>query len=436
MYALYTLGLALAFVLYLPFYALRMWRAGYPLALAERLGRVRPKPQGNGPRLWLHAVSVGELIASVPLIQALQLRWPRLEVVLSTTTSTAARVARERLSGVTGPVVFPLDLPPAIRRVLNAVRPSAFVAMETELWPNLFRILSGRGVPAMIANGRISDRSFRRYRWIRFFLRPILGAIAVFGMQSEEDARRILLLGALPERVHVTGNLKMESSQAEQGVERLWSRLLGLTREPVWVVGSTRQGEEEIIADVYQALRRSHPDLVLILVPRHPERASEVEALLRSRGIASVRRSALPGQPRPAGGVILVDTVGELASLYTVADLVFMGGSLVPWGGQNMVEPALRGKPLLFGPHVENFREAAGLLLKAGAAIQVRDGDELFSSVRQLLNDPVERQRMGELAREAMAGQSGACQKTIDLIAQFLFRDAPRHLVSGETPSV
>jgi 3-deoxy-D-manno-octulosonic-acid transferase len=357
-------------------------------------------------------------------------------VVVSTTTATAARLARERLSGVTELVTFPLDLPPAIRLVLNAVRPNAFLAMETELWPNLLRILRVRGIPAMIANGRISDRSFRRYRWVRFFLRPVLESVAVFGMQSEEDARRVIFLGASPEKVHVTGNLKMESTRAEEGVERLWSRLLGLSDEAVWVAGSTRQGEEEIIARVYQALQRSHPSLVLILVPRHPERIPEVEALLNRLGIGSVRRSALPGQPRAAGGVILVDTVGELASLYAVADLVFMGGSLIPWGGQNMAEPALRGKPVLFGPHVENFRDAARLLLQARGAIQVRDGDELVSVMRRLLDDPAERKRMGDVARQAMAGQSGACQKTLDLVAQFLFQSLLPHLVTGESSSV
>ena len=433
---IYTLLLAVACLLYLPAFALRMWRAGYPVALLERLGHVREKPRGTGPRLWLHAVSVGELLAAVPLIQALQLRWPQLDVLVSTTTATAARVARERLSGVSGPMMFPLDLPPAIRRVLDAVRPDAFLAMETELWPNLLRILRARGIPAMIANGRISDRSFSRYRQIRFLLRPLLGSIAAFGMQSEEDARRVILLGASPEKVHVTGNLKMEPTGSEEGVERLWSRLLGLGHEPVWVAGSTRQGEEEIVADVYQALRRSHPSLVLILVPRHPERVPEVEGILSRRGIGSVRRSALPGQTRPPGGVILFDTVGELASLYTVADLVFMGGSLIPWGGQNMVEPALRGKPVLFGPHVENFREAARLLLKAGGAIQVRDGDELLSALRRLLDDPGDRKRTGEIAREAVAGQSGACQKTLDLMAQSLFQNLPPHLVTGESLSV
>jgi 3-deoxy-D-manno-octulosonic-acid transferase len=431
MHLLYTVALALAGLLYLPAFALRMWRGGYPLALAERLGRIPSSLERHdgGDRLWVHAVSVGELLAALPLIQGLQRRWPGVEVVISTTTATAAGLARERLTGVTGPFVFPLDLPQAIRRVLDALRPTAFVAMETELWPNLLRILHQRGIPAMVANGRISDRSFRRYRWIRPFLRSVLGTVAAFGMQSLEDARRVLVLGAQPERVVVTGNLKMDVKPPEEGAERLWERLLGLGREPVWVVGSTRQGEEEIIADVYRSLRTSHPALVLVLAPRHPERVSEVEAILAARGIPSVRRSALPGQPRPQGAAILVDTVGELASLYSVADVVFIGGSLIPWGGQNMVEPALRGKPVVFGSHVENFRDAARLLLKAGAAIQVRDGADLGAVLRRLLDDPAQRERMALAAREALAGQTGACPKTLDLMARFLFRDPPPHPV-------
>lgn len=436
MYTIYTVVLAVLGLAYLPAFALRMWRAGYPLSLRERLGRVRLTPRVHGPRLWLHAVSVGELAAAVPLVQALRLRWPEMEVIVSTTTATAARVVRERLSWVTGPVVFPFDLPFAIRRALNTLKPDAFLAMETELWPNLFRILRERGIPAMIANGRISDRSLHRYRWVRLLLRPMLRSVASFAMQSEEDARRILSLGAAPERVHVTGNLKTEPSRLEEGIERLWTRLLGLDQEPVWIAGSTRPGEEEAIAEVYQTLRQSHPRLVLVLVPRHPERVPEVQERLARLGIPSVRRSALPGQPRSPGTVILVDTVGELASLYTVADLVFMGGSLVPWGGQNMAEPALRGKPVLFGPHVRNFREIARLLLETGGAIQVKDAGELTAAVRRLLDDPVERQRRGDLAREAVAGQGGACQRTLDLMAQFLFPTLPPPLASGETTSV
>jgi 3-deoxy-D-manno-octulosonic-acid transferase len=275
-------------------------------------------------------------------------------------------------------------------------------------------------VPSMIANGRISDRSFRRYHLVRFFTARMLAHVRVLAMQSEEDARRIIALGARPERVVVTGNIKSDLIPPEGGGDALWQRLLGLEDgEPVWVVGSTHRGEEAIVLDVYLHLRARVPTLTLVLAPRHPERVAEVERLVRERRLQPVRRSELP-KSQARGAVIIVDTVGELAQIYRVASVVFVGGSLAPTGGHNMLEPALLRKPVLFGPHTTNFRESAELLLEAEGALVVRDGAELEAHMGALLLDAERRRLMGEAAFKAVAGRRGAIKHTLELVERYL----------------
>jgi 3-deoxy-D-manno-octulosonic-acid transferase len=416
-YRLYSLVLALLTLAYLPAFLVRkVWRGRYPLALRQRFGFV---PLAPGPdRFWVHAVSVGEVMAAVPLVAALRRRWPSTEVVVSTVTGTGAQVARTRLADAAATFVFPLDFVGATRRAVRRVRPRCFVALETELWPNLLRALATAGIPAVVANGRISDRSFRRYRRVRGLFRRVLDHVSLFAMQSEEDARRIIALGARPERVAVTGNLKMEAPRADPGVESLWRRLLHLGDERVWIAGSTHRGEEAAILDAFLELRRDGGPLCLILAPRHPERAEEVEALARDRGLTPVRRSRLTaGAPRD---LILLDTVGELAALYAIADVIFVGGSLVPAGGHNVIEPALHAKPVVFGPHMQNFREAAALLLQAGAARQVPDAARLVPALRQLLADGEARRRLGEAAWHAVSAHQGACERTLEALERLL----------------
>lgn len=417
MYLLYSVVLALLALAYLPVFLVRkVWRGGYPLALSERFGFA---PLAPGPaRLWVHAVSVGEVMAAVPLVHALRRRWPDLEVVVSTVTATGARVARSRLPDAAAAFVFPLDFACATRRAVRRVRPRGFIALETEIWPNLLRALAAAGVPAVLANGRISDRSFRRYHRVRGLFRRVLDHVSLFAMQSDEDARRIIALGARPDRVVVTGNLKMEAPGGEAGADRLWRRLLHLGAARVWIAGSTHRGEEGPILDALLELRRSGEPLCLILAPRHPERVDEVEALARARGLAPVRRSRLA--PGPSPDVILLDTVGELAALYAVADVIFVGGSLVPAGGHNVIEPALHAKPVVFGPHMTNFRDAAALLLGAGAAVQVHEAGRLAPTLRALLDDPDARRRLGEAAWTAVRAHQGACERTLDALSRVL----------------
>ncbi|MEX2148207.1 MAG: 3-deoxy-D-manno-octulosonic acid transferase [Candidatus Rokuibacteriota bacterium] len=419
MYPLYTGVLAGALTAYVPVVVARRLLRGAPMNLRERLGR-GGHVRAAGPAGWVHAVSVGEAIAAAPLVEGLRRAYPELPLVVSTVTETGARVVRERYAGIAAHRFFPLDLPGAVRRVLDDVNPAFFICMETELWPNMLRALAARGVPAMIANGRLSDRSYRRYRLVRGAMRSVLADVRVFAMQSDEDARRVLALGAEPERVVVTGNLKNEASPDPAGATDIWRRLLALRPgQPVWIAGSTHRGEDEAVLDAHAQALGEWPALTLVIAPRHPQRVAEVQALVGARGWTAVRRSQLPAQ-RPARTVIVLDTVGELAQLYSVADVVFVGGSMVDAGGHNMLEPVLRGKPVLFGPHTQNFRESAALLIDSGAAAVVRDGAALGAELRRLLADPALCVARGAAGYAAVASRHGAVRETLELVARFL----------------
>jgi 3-deoxy-D-manno-octulosonic-acid transferase len=397
---------------------------GVALHAGERFGRGAPLP-GVGPRAWLHAVSVGEAIAATPLVEGIRRRYPSLPLVMTTTTETGAGVVRGRFASEATHRFFPLDLPGATRRAIAAIDPAFLICMETELWPTLFRRLARRRTPVMIANGRLSDRSFRRYQLVRGFMREVLADVSVFAMRSAEDARRVIALGAEPQRVFVTGNIKHDvTGDDPAGAAELWRRLLGLAHGvPVWVAGSTHRGEEQAVMDAHLAARRKLPDLALVLAPRHPERVPEVVNLVRASGGAPVRRSELSQLRGPVDGgapVIILDTVGELAQVYGVADVVFMGGSLVSAGGHNMLEAAARGKPVLTGPHTENFRESAALLLGCGAARSVRDAETLASELVALIAEPALRERLGAAGRAAVSSRHGAVREILDLAARFL----------------
>ena len=421
MYALYSAVLCLALVGYLPIRALR--RRGPGRNWAQRWGRFEPGLPPE-PRCWIHAVSVGEAAAAAPLVEAIARRWPRFSIVMTTVTATGARIVADRVGRLATHRYFPLDLPGPVRRALDAARPRFFIGLETELWPNFLRALAARGTPAMVANGRISDRSFRRYRRIRWLVRRMLRPIVVFAMQSDEDARRIILLGAPPERVVVTGNLKADLSADSAGRDPIWRAALGA--EPgrrLWIAGSTHRGEEAAILDAYRRLKARFPQLRLLLAPRHPERAQEVADLAREHGFRAVRRTALTERQDPEA-VIILDTVGELADLYGLADVVFVGGSLVATGGHNMLEPAQRRKPVLFGPHTNNFRESADLLCAAGAAVVVQDAGDLAREVERLLEDPELGRTMGEAGFSAVASRQGALSATLALIARHLVKES------------
>jgi 3-deoxy-D-manno-octulosonic-acid transferase len=424
---LYDAILHLAALFFIPYHIYRSRRRNRPAALAERLGRVPAATLAvldGGRPIWVHAVSVGETIAVRPLLRALREHFPGSRIVLSSGTETGRSVA------LTYPeadlcLYFPFDLGCAVRRSLAAVRPAVILIVETEIWPNFLRTARNMAIPTVVVNGRISDRSFRRYLRLGWFFRPVLADISAFCMQSPEDGRRIAAIGAPAERVHITRNLKYDisaqplSSEQRHDVRRGYRVAHGLF---VFTAGSTHGGEEELVVRAYRQLLCQRPDSLLVLVPRHPERAGEVAVILKNAGLPFVLRSGLTGESESlaAGGVLLVDTVGELMRLYACSDIVFVGGSLVPTGGHNPLEPASLGLPVLFGPHMENFREIASLLLAAGAGVQVGSGEELATIVPALCADAAGRLAMGERGRRLVEENSGATERHIEVIARTL----------------
>jgi 3-deoxy-D-manno-octulosonic-acid transferase len=367
---------------------------------------------------------VGETIAVKPLLAALKKSYPHRPLIVSNMTETGRAVA-EALPGVDFCLYFPFDYPFAVKRILDRVRPALVVIVETELWPNFLRQAHARNIPTLVVNGRISDRSFGRYLGLSWFFRPILTQVDRFCMQSSEDARRIRAIGALPGQVAVTRNLKFDI--AVQGVssgER--QAIMTAYRLPAGVqiitAGSTHPGEEELVIEAFARVTAQQARTFLVLVPRHPERAGAVAQLLRQAGLPHVRRTALEGGSElpVAGGVLLVDTIGELMRFYGVADLVFVGGSLVPVGGHNVLEPASLGVPVLFGPHMTNFREIAAMTLSYGAARQVADGEELAGAFGELLADAALRSAMGENGCRLLSEQGGATELNMAVINELV----------------
>jgi 3-deoxy-D-manno-octulosonic-acid transferase len=419
MYWLYSLGLGFFFVAGLPVFATQaLLGKKYRRSLPERLGRVAAWT-GTARPIWLHAVSVGEVMAGIPLAMQLASRRPDLPLLVSTVTDTGRAVAEQRLRAGRY-VFFPLDFTWAVRPALDRLRPRAVLLTETEIWPNFIRACGVRGVPVVLINGRISPRSFPRYRRVRLLFAKVLRGIDLFCMQTSQDAARILELGAPKERVHVVGNLKFDLAGASLGDEGPVVRaMLGLPdARPVLVAGSTHRGEEEAMLRAFQAARRSAPDLVLLLAPRHPERLAEVEGLLAQERIPWVRRSRLPGEELQP--VILLDTMGELARVYAAGTIVYIGGSLVPIGGHNVLEAAAHARPVLFGPHMGNFAEMARLFLEEGAGLQVRDANELGEQIIRLLADPGTASRMGQAGRGIVDAHRGASRRTVDLLETIL----------------
>ena len=380
-------------------------------------------PAGR-PSIWIHAVSVGEVQAARTLIPGLRDRYPDHPLWLSTTTQTGRSVAA-RIEAVDGLFYFPLDLPAVIDRVLDRVRPVLFLAVDTELWPNLLRGCARRGVRTMLVNGRISDRSYPRYRLVRWLLRRVLADVDRCCAQSEESARRLVDLGAPPGRVAMTGNLKFDAAAGpppdpRPGDDGLPGRFGWSPDRPVLMAASTHPGEEGPVLDAFLQLRTRVPDLVLMLAPRHPERGAEVAALAAERGVAAVRRSRLAGSGAGPADVVVLDTVGELAALFRAATVVFLGGSLVPAGGHNVIEPAVWGKAVVFGPHMENFAEVAELFLANRAARRIAAARELEPVLAELLADPRQRAALGTAARTLVAANRGAAARSLAEIAAVL----------------
>lgn len=438
MYALYSVLIVAFFAVmspYLVYQAVRYRK--YVRSLPQRLGYLPVSFNLDGDEsIWIHAVSVGEVLTARALLPELRVRYPRLRIFLSTTTMTGQEIAKNNLQYVDAVFYFPFDFGFIVRRTLRLVKPRLFIMMETEIWPNLLRACHRSGVKTMLVNGRISSRAYPRYRLARWFFRPVLQHIDRFCMQSDESARRIIDIGAERERVVVTGSLKFDSLEipgATAAADRGHNRVLRYFRitpdRPVVIAASTLKGEEEHVLEAFQRIRATMTSALLIIAPRKPERFDEVERVARRRGWNVARRSELRVDAEPRCDVVILDTIGELAQLYQVATAVFVGGSLVDAGGHNILEPAVFGKPIVFGPHMQNFAEIARAFVDNGAAIQVRTGRELEPVLLDLLGDPVKRARLGAAARALVEANRGARTKSLAVIAQLLPPDMPGAVV-------
>jgi 3-deoxy-D-manno-octulosonic-acid transferase len=422
-FALYDLLLLLVAAGLIPWYLLRRafglrTRSG----LRERFGWYAPQRlaaiQGR-PVIWIHAVSVGETRAAIPLIKGLRQAWPEHALILTNVTETGHEVAGT-IAELDLCLFFPLDLSLVIRRVLARLQPRLIVIVETEIWPNLIRAAARHDIPLALVNGRISDRSYPRYLWWKRLLAPLLQQVRTFCMQSRVDSERMIALGARPESVVTSGNLKfdMPMNLAETDAVCLRERYRLPMGLPLWICGSTHDGEEAALLHCYRTLLEQGAELALVLVPRHPPRVPAVCELLTARSFPYRRRSQLTAEsPLLAKGeVLLVDTLGELLSLYAACDVVFVGGSLVPTGGHNLLEAALVSRPVIFGPHMHNFREISQLILSAGAGSQVQSPDELPALLTRYLQDPQLAQQQGTAGRQLIATHAGATARTVALL--------------------
>ena len=410
-----------------PYWLYQVLRHGkYRRGFAERMGKVpaRIRAAASGqPIIWIHAVSVGEVFAVRGLVEQMGRVMSRYRVVVSSTTDTGQDLARKHF-GEENVFYFPMDFGFAIRPYLRALKPELVVLAETEFWPNFLRLTHASGARIAVVNARISDRSWPRYRRFRWALRRMLAQVWVFLAQTQADSDRLQAIGADPKRVQVAGNLKFDVSLPAPPpiVESVRQAIAAEKAGPVLVCGSTVEDEERVLLKAFENVRVGHPRAVMILAPRHPERFEAVATLVHELGIPLHRRSRWQGEAL-AGGVFLVDTIGELAALYSLADLAFVGGSLVPRGGHNIIEPAQHGVAIVTGSHTENFRDIVGLFQRRDA-VRIVTVAELPLTLMQLLQNDAERLALGRRAKETLQSQTGATAKTLDALQRLLAQQA------------
>ena len=428
MHFVYTILLSVYFLAALPATAHGIWRRGKePGSLRERFGRLPAAVNPDRrPAIWVHAVSVGEALAARPLLRALRVAYPEHRLVVSTTTATGQRVARGFGGDVDAVCYAPFDFPWFVNRALDRIAPALLLVVDTEIWPNLLRACRRRGVGTLIVNGRLSDRSFRRYRLVRGGMRRVLADLGRVCAQTDEWARRFVAIGADPDRVTVTGSLKFDAagpagSAPDSAAGDRLRAVFGFARSrPVLIAASTLRGEEEPVLRAFARIRRTAPDALLVVAPRHPERFEETRGIAERAGCRVRMRSALEPGRDPAADVVILNTLGELGRLFDVASAVFVGGSLVPAGGHNPIEPAACGRAIVVGPHMENFTDVTRELVARGAALQVRDADALEETLAGLMRDGARRSRLGAAARAVVDANRGATRRTIAAAAELL----------------
>jgi 3-deoxy-D-manno-octulosonic-acid transferase len=435
MYLLYSLIYTIAIFFLLPFEYFKRPKDIRKRWLREKFGFYEfnletftpPYPPlgkgGKGGVVWVHAVSVGEVMAALPMLKSLKKRYPSRGIILSTITDTGQKVAREGAPEDTIIVYLPFDIASILNTVLKKIKPEILIVIETELWPNLFRVFKENGIPIILFNGRISEGSFKGYKKVSFFMKRILSYVDFFGMQSEEYAERIRSLGANKSRVKTLGNFKFDTTPPSQIPE--WTKKI---KGPVIIAGSTYEREEEFLTSVYLELKKDFPDLNLIIAPRHPERFKGVEDMLSSKGISFIKRSAFSTQHSELseatdlqtikGMIILLDTIGELSAVYGIADIAIIGKSFKGYGGQNPLEPAYWEKPILCGPHMENFPVIKDFY-NAGAALEVNE-EGLYVKLKELLRSPEKAKEIGSKAQELYRRNAGAVERAMEIIASYV----------------
>ena len=423
---IYSILYTLLLIFCLPLFIYRVLVQGKDASsLFKRIGAppLRTSSDPAQPSLWIHAVSVGEVKAIEPLVEALTLN--RDQLFISTITDTGQSLAKSRFQDRACVFYFPFDWRWICHLYLRRLSPTCVLLAETEIWPGFISAAESLNIPVLLINGRISDHSFRRYRRIRFFLRPLLRRISLYCVQTRQDRDRIIELGAAATRVHQLGNLKYDYQLALLPEKTQMLQVIQAVLKPdpndlLWICGSTREGEEQTLLDVFQSLSEEFPSLRLLLAPRHPHRVDEIARLVEDAQLSYLRRSELNSQNLAPPKVLLLDTIGELAYLYQLADVVFVGGSLVPTGGHNIIEVAYFSKPILFGPHMENFKEISDAFLESDAALQVHSGEELPGKIRELLKAPVTREVLGENARQVIRNNQGAVGRTMEIVERYL----------------
>ncbi len=425
-YHLYNILFTLLLILASPYFLFRSFsQEKFRKALPQRLGFLKP-PSFEKP-IWVHAASVGEVFCSVPLLKKIKKEFPHSRIILTTITSTGNEAAKTRVPEADRVFFLPIDHPLLVRRAIKSIQPSILLIAETELWPNLLRSCRKKGVPVVLFNGRISQRSFRRYVRFKFFFKECLRYISLFLMQTEEDRKRIIEMGGEPQKTRTVGNLKFDQtfpSFTQEAMKDI-AKTLGLhEKEKTLIAGSTHSGEEEVLVALYKELKQMTPHLVLVLAPRHLERLEEVEGILKKEALSWVRKTALSAGTGPSDQehpeVILLDTMGELMEIYSLGTVVFVGGSLVPVGGHNPLEPLFFKKCVLFGPHMFNFLEITRRLMEAGGAIQVSGKENLFSELKRLLPDEAARKEVGEKGYQFLQKHQGATERMFEEIRPFL----------------
>lgn len=435
MYLLYSALLAAGLLLSLPYWLLQMFRHGkYREGLSQRLGRIPSRlADQHRPTIWIHAVSVGEVQAVSGLVEQLRQRFAGHRIIVSTTTSTGQKLARNRFGDDV--FYFPLDFGFAIRPYLRTLKPELVVLAETEFWPNFLRLAKAGGARIAVVNARISDRSFSGYLRMRRWLAPVLQNIDLILAQTDTDAERLLAIGAAPEKIQVSGNLKFDVALVSPPtiVASLRAAFSRSSAGPILVCGSTAEGEEPIVLQAFVNVLASYPHAVMILAPRHPERFAAVEQLLQRLGIRFWKRSLWNGEAID-GGVFLVDTIGELSSLYALADVAFVGGSLVPRGGHNIIEPAQHGVAIIVGNHTENFRDMIHLF-QTRDAVRITGPAEFPLVLMELLSKDSERKLLGRNAAETLRSQMGATRRTLEALEQLLAPGTSQSAVSPALPA-